>query len=161
MQNSISFSYSGRPTDILISRETPGAYTVGDQAEMDVVVDDSLVRAYADQYGDRNPIHLDEEAGKASVFGSRVAHGMLSFNFFSSILGAGFPGPGTIFVAVHEWKFSAPVKIGDKLSIIIKVGSERMKKNGSFDLGIDASAVNQNGKEVMSGRLVVIAPPPK
>lgn len=154
----INFEYSGRPARIDITVASPSVYTVGDRAEMSVTIDDTLVRTYADQYGDRNPIHLDDEAGKASIFRGRIAHGMLSFNFFSTILGAGFPGPGTIFTGVSDWKFTAPVAIGDVLSIQIQIASERKKGNGSYDLSIAATAINQKGKSVMSGHLGVIAP---
>lgn len=153
-----NFEYSGRPANIEIHLASPSAYSVGDRAEMSVTIDDLLVRTYADQYGDRNPIHLDDAAGKASIFGGRIAHGMLSFNFFSTILGAGFPGPGTIFTGISDWKFTAPVAIGEVLSIQIRIESERKKSNGSYDLAIAATAVNQKGKSVMAGRLNVIAP---
>ena len=103
------FTYSCRSARIEVSQLSAAEYSVGDSARMSVTIDDALVRTYAEQYGDRNPIHLDEAAGRASIFGARIAHGMLSFNFFSTILGAGFPGPGTIFTGVQEWRFTAPV----------------------------------------------------
>lgn len=134
------------------------SYNVGDKATMTVQISDQLVRDYADQYGDRNPIHLDESAGQASVFKCRVAHGMLSFNFFSTLLGAVYPGPGTIFVEVKGWKFSAPVKIGDKLSIEVKIDHLRKKSNGSYEITFDSQAINSENKIVMGGQLVVIAP---
>ncbi|MBX3020079.1 MAG: MaoC family dehydratase [Bdellovibrionales bacterium] len=154
----VELNYGGQTTHIEMQLQAPDAYSVGDRAQMKVVISDILVREYADQYGDRNPIHLDENAAKASIFGARIAHGMLSFNFFSTLLGAGFPGPGTIFTGVSEWKFSAPVLIGDELSIQVTVAAERRKGNGSYDLTFDAAALNAKGKPVMSGKLNVIAP---
>jgi 3-hydroxybutyryl-CoA dehydratase len=158
MDKKIGFKYGGSSAEITVNMQNASAYSIGDSAVMQVVIDDQMVRTYADQYGDRNPIHLDEAAGKASIFRNRIAHGMLSFNFFSTLLGAGFPGEGTIFTGVQEWKFTAPVLIGDKLSIEVKVAAQRQKKNGTFDLVVDAVAVNPAGKPVMSGKLSIIAP---
>lgn len=158
METTLPITYSGQQTTIRIQRQASDSYSEGDAAEMQVQIDDTLVRAYAEQYGDRNPIHLDDEAGRKSLFGARIAHGMLSFNFFSTVLGAGFPGPGTIFTGIQEWRFTAPVLIGDKLDIKLKVSTVRRKKNGSYDLVFDAAAVNSSGRDVMSGRLAVIAP---
>lgn len=157
----IPLRYGSQNTEIQISVQSPSAYTAGDNARMKITVDDKLVRDYADQYGDRNPIHLDDAAGAASIFKSRVAHGMLTFNFFSTILGAGFPGPGTIFKGVNEWRFTAPVKIGDQLIIQVKVLSARQKSNGTYDLQIEGSAATEAGTQVMSGSLGVIAPKPE
>lgn len=160
MQNSIALKYGNSSSDIQIRRESGAGYTAGDGAVMKITVGDQLVRDYAEQYGDRNPIHLDDRAGSESIFKSRIAHGMLSFNFFSTLLGAGFPGPGTIFTGVQEWKFTAPVKIGEELSIEISLAEARQKKSGAFDLIFDARAVKNDGTSVMSGKLAVIGPRP-
>lgn len=153
-EHKLPLRYGSSSTEILVTRASDGAYTVGDGATMRVVVDDALVRTYADQYGDRNPIHLDDEAGRKSLFRSRVAHGMLSFNFFSTILGAGFPGPGSIFLGVQDWKFTAPVKIGDALTLRVAVAELAEKGR----MVVEASAVNEAGVSVMGGRLSLIAP---
>jgi|GEM_PF-568634 len=160
MQNTIDFKYGNQPGQILTRRETGAGYSIGDRSSMKIVISDHLVRDYADQYGDRNPIHLDDQAGQNSIFKARIAHGMLSFNFFSTLLGAGFPGPGTIFTGVQEWKFTAPVKIGDELNIEVQVTAARLKSNGAYDLTFDAKAVKSDGTSVMSGKLGVIAPRP-
>ncbi|NJM10238.1 MAG: hypothetical protein HC883_05090 [Bdellovibrionaceae bacterium] len=158
MERTIAFTYGPHEGQIFIKTEARDAYHDGDHAKMRIVVDDKLVRDYADQFGDRNPIHLDQAAGQASIFKSRIAHGMLSFNFFSTLLGAGFPGPGTIFTGIQDWRFTAPVKIGDELSIEIKIVSARQKSSGAFDLNLEAFAAKADGTKVMSGHLTVIAP---
>jgi 3-hydroxybutyryl-CoA dehydratase len=47
---------------------------------------------------DTNPIHMNDEAGRRSRFGGRVAHGMLSAGLISALLGTRLPGPGTIYM---------------------------------------------------------------
>jgi 3-hydroxybutyryl-CoA dehydratase len=158
MQNKITFDYGSESGEIHIQRQNERSYTPGDSSSMKVVIGDQMVRDYADQYGDRNPIHLDDQAGKNSLFKARIAHGMLSFNFFSTLLGAGFPGPGTIFTGVQEWRFTAPVKIGDQLLLEVKVTSAREKSSGAYDLVLDARAIKNDDTSVMSGKLSVIAP---
>lgn len=160
MQKTIAFNYGSDRGEIRIQRESAQSYTLGDLSSLKVVIGDLMVRGYADQYGDRNPIHLDDQAGKESLFKARIAHGMLSFNFFSTLLGAGFPGPGTIFTGVQEWRFTAPVKIGDELSLEVKVVSAREKSSGAYDLVFEARAIKSDGTSVMSGKLSVIAPKP-
>ncbi len=160
MQNEVQFKYGHSTGQITTKRESATGYVVGDKSTMTITIDDQMVRGYAEQYGDRNPIHLDDEAGQASIFKARIAHGMLSFNFFSTLLGAGFPGPGTIFKGIQEWQFTAPVKIGDQLVIEAAVASARQKSSGAYDLTLAAQASKTDGTSVMSGKLSVIAPKP-
>lgn len=157
-ENSIPLPCRGQNSTILVERAQADAYTVGDQARVDLEISDAMVRAYAEDFGDRNPIHLDEAAGRASVFRGRVAHGMLSMNFFSTLLGAGYPGPGTIFLGVETWSFKAPVRIGERLTFTIRVANVRAKANGSAEMVVEANAANPSGSSVMSGQLKVIAP---
>jgi 3-hydroxybutyryl-CoA dehydratase len=160
MKKTKAFNYGSNRGEIEIHRETERSYTVGDLSSMKVLIGDQMVRGYADQYGDHNPIHLDDQAGRESLFKARIAHGMLSFNFFSTLLGAGFPGPGTIFTGVQDWRFTAPVKIGDELALEVKVASAREKSSGAYDLVFEARAIKNDGTSVMSGKLSVIAPKP-
>lgn len=56
------------------------------------------VNAFAEITGDKNPLHLDADFAKDSVFGQRIIHGMLSSTVFSKVFGMDFPGPGTIYM---------------------------------------------------------------
>ncbi|HED13037.1 MAG TPA: MaoC family dehydratase [Gammaproteobacteria bacterium] len=67
---------------------------------------------YAGVSGDMNPLHLDDAFGASTQFGSRIAHGMLSAGYISTILGTKLPGPGAIYVS-QTLQFRAPVRIGD------------------------------------------------
>lgn len=85
---------------------------VGMAGEYTRAVTEDLIRAFADASGDDNPLHLDAEYAKTTMFREQIAHGMLSASFLSTIFGTIFPGPGGIYLG-QNLKFVAPVKIGD------------------------------------------------
>lgn len=62
--------------------------------------------------GDTNPLHLNELFAGGTRFKGRIAHGMLSASFISTVLGTRLPGPGCIYLS-QSLKFRAPVKAGD------------------------------------------------
>ena len=86
--------------------------SVGMTAVFGKTVTEADIMAYAGVSGDTNPIHLHEEFARGTLFKTRIAHGMLSAGFISTILGTKLPGPGCIYVS-QDLKFKAPVKIGD------------------------------------------------
>jgi len=77
-------------------------------------VTDSDIIMFADVSGDTNPVHLDEAFAKMTPFGERIAHGMLSASFISTVFGTQMPGPGCIYLS-QSLRFKAPVKIGDRV----------------------------------------------
>lgn len=83
-------------------------------------VTEDLIQAFADASGDDNPLHLDEDYAKTTMFKGRIAHGMLSASFLSTIFGTIFPGPGCIYMSQNV-KFTAPVRIGDVVTATAEV----------------------------------------
>ena len=77
---------------------------------------------------DVNPAHLDEEYAKGTMFGGRIAHGMLSAGFISAVLANKLPGPGTIYLS-HTLKFKAPVRPGDTVTATVTVREVNVPKN--------------------------------
>src|SRR5947207_12577662 len=75
-------------------------------------VTDADVVLFAGISGDTNPVHLNEEFAKETMFHGRIAHGMLSASFISTVLGTKLPGPGCIYLS-QNLKFRAPVRSGD------------------------------------------------
>ena len=70
------------------------------------------IQLFGEVSGDVNPVHFDEEFAKTTPFKGRIAHGVLTASYISTILGMKMPGPGTIFMALNT-RFKAPVRIGD------------------------------------------------
>src|ERR1700743_2809433 len=85
---------------------------VGQSASLAKTITEADILMYAAVSMDTNPVHVDAEAAKASIFGERIAHGMLSAGLISALLGTRLPGPGTLYMR-QSLRFAAPVKIGD------------------------------------------------
>src|SRR5262245_8588495 len=85
---------------------------VGATALFTKTVTDADIVLFAGVTGDTNPVHLDEEFAKPTMFKGRIAHGMLTAGFISAVLGTKLPGPGSIYLS-QSLKFKAPVRIGD------------------------------------------------
>lgn len=75
---------------------------------------------YAGLSGDTNPVHLNQEYAKTTMFEGRIAHGMLSAGFISTVLGTRLPGPGTIYLS-QSLQFKVPVRIGDTVTARVTV----------------------------------------
>jgi 3-hydroxybutyryl-CoA dehydratase len=72
--------------------------------------------------GDTNPVHLNEEFAKPTMFKGRIAHGMLTAGFVSAVFGTKLPGPGCIYLS-QSLKFKAPVRIGDTVVARVTVSA--------------------------------------
>jgi len=92
----------------------------GMSATIGKTVTDADIVMFAGISTDTNAVHLDEEFGKSTPFGGRIAHGMLSASFISAVLGAHLPGPGTIYLG-QTLKFKAPVRPGDTVKTTVTV----------------------------------------
>jgi acyl dehydratase len=91
-------------------------YVVGQTCAYHQLVDDKLVRAYADLTGDHNPIHVDDAFAKKTKFGQRIAHGGILFGMISKLLGGEMPGLGTIYLS-QLVNFHEPVFINDTVTL--------------------------------------------
>jgi len=83
------------------------------------VTDEDIVK-FSEVTGDVNPIHLNEDYAKKSIFGQRIAHGMISAGYISAIFGTRFPGAGSIFMS-QSLKFKAPVRINDTVETTVTI----------------------------------------
>jgi 3-hydroxybutyryl-CoA dehydratase len=93
---------------------------VGQTATLSKTITEADIQMYSAVSLDTNPIHVDEEAGRNSRFGSRIAHGMLSAGLISALLGTRLPGPGTIYMR-QSLKFRAPVKVGHTVKATVEI----------------------------------------
>jgi 3-hydroxybutyryl-CoA dehydratase len=93
---------------------------VGMSASITRTMTDEDIRHFAEATGDTNPIHLDEEFAKGTIFKTRIAHGMLTASHISSVFATRLPGAGCIYVS-QEFKFKAPVRLGDDVTARVEV----------------------------------------
>lgn len=78
------------------------------------------IEAFAAVSGDHNPVHLDDDYAKTTMFKGRIAHGMLGASFISTAIASKLPGPGSVYLA-QSLSFKAPVRPGDKVETVITV----------------------------------------
>jgi len=120
------------------------------------IISEEDVILFAKATGDTNPLHLDEEYAKTTMFGGRIAHGMLAGGVISGVLGMHFPGAGTTYLS-QTLKFKKPVRIGDTITIQIEV-AEIIPKAKYCICILNTSCINQSGELVVEGQASVIPP---
>ena len=117
------------------------------------IITDRDIEKFAEISTDHNPVHLDDEYARDTIFEGRIAHGMLTAGLVSAVIGEQLPGHGTIYMS-QNLKFLAPVRPGDLVHAEVKV----------VDMIIDKRRVKLdcrcevNGKNVLVGEAMVLAP---
>ena len=125
---------------------------VGQSASFSKTVSEADVYLFAGISGDFNPVHVDEEYAKQGMFKKRIAHGILTASFISTVLGTKLPGPGAIY-AKQDLKFLAPVFIGDTLTATCTVKEIIAEKKRVI---MDCVVSNQEGTNVLTGEATLI-----
>ncbi len=103
--------------------------------------------------GDNNPVHINEEFASNTMFSGRIAHGMLSAAFISTVLGMKLPGPGAIYVS-QTLRFKAPVRAGDTLNVRATV-TDLVPDKRRATL---STVITVGNRVVLEGEAVVIVP---
>ena len=128
--------------------------TVGQFASFSKTISESDVYLFAGITGDLNPAHVDEEYAKGTYFKTRIAHGMLTASFISTIIGTLLPGPGSIYLG-QEVKFLAPVRFGDTITATAEVDEIIADKK---QIRLKTYCTNQDGVTVLDGQALVSPP---
>ena len=128
-------------------------FTVGERASLTRTIQDEDIQTFARISGDNNPLHLDDEYARSTLFGGRIAHGMLVAGLISAVLGTKLPGPGGIYLS-QSLRFVVPVFPGDAITASVQV-TEWDGARGRMTLLTGGE--NQHGKTVVTGeaRLVM------
>ena len=127
---------------------------VGDFATFSKTISESDVYMYAGIRGDLNPAHVNQVEAEKGMFKERIAHGMLTASFISTVLGMHLPGPGTIYLG-QELSFKRPVKFGDTIEAKVEVIEKIEEKNR---LILRTTCTNQHGEIVIDGKATVMPP---
>ncbi|HKW12749.1 MAG TPA: MaoC family dehydratase [Gemmatimonadaceae bacterium] len=91
------------------------APVVGQTAQRSLTLTEQHVRTFAELTGDYNPLHFDAAFAKATRFGGLVVQGGLTTGLLHALVAMDLPGPGSVFLS-QQWKFTAPVYIGDTIT---------------------------------------------
>ena len=94
--------------------------TIGMTASYAKTITETDIVIFAGISGDNNPLHLNEEFASESIFKGRIAHGMLTAVFISTVLGTKLPGPGCVYLN-QEVRFKAPVRPGQTVNTKVTI----------------------------------------
>ena len=123
-----------------------GARTI---TEADVV-------ALAGLSGDFNPIHTDAEFSKDTVYGQRVVYGLLGLSVLTGLLDRTglFSGSAIAMLGIRDWRFTAPVFIGDTVHLRLTITAVRVTSNPDRGVvGRHFQLLNQHNEVVQEGHI--------
>lgn len=92
-----------------------------------IKITEDLINKYSEITGDKNPIHLDDEYAKQTVFNGRIAHGMLLGGFISKLISEKYPGEGSIYLE-QNLKFINPCYINDLVEVVVELIEQKKQK---------------------------------
>jgi len=134
-------------------------FEVGDQVETAArTITETDIVLFAGLSGDYNQLHTDAEFAKGTIFGERVAHGLLGLTVASGLTGRlGFiEGTAQAFTGL-EWKFRGPIKIGDTIRVQARVRKKKaMSSLGGGFVTFDVAILNQRDETVQKGAWTVL-----
>lgn len=129
-----------------------GDIRIGDTASLSKTITEYDVYAYAGITGDFNPVHVNAEFARHSMFKQRIAHGMIAAGLISAVLGTELPGINTIYMN-QQLSFRAPVFLGDTLTASV---SCKEKNDEKHRIVFQTTVVNQQGTLVADGEARVM-----
>ena len=116
-------------------------------------VTDRDIELFAEVSTDRNPVHLDDDYAHDTIFGGRIAHGMLTAGLISAVIGEQLPGHGTVYLG-QSLKFLAPVRPDDMVLAEVEVMEiDHAKRRVKME-----TRCIVDGKKVLVGEATVLAP---
>lgn len=126
---------------------------IGMSRSLRKVVTDRDIELFAEVSTDHNPVHLDDDYARDTIFQGRIAHGMLTAGLISAVIGEQLPGHGTVYMG-QTLKFMAPVRPGDMVLAEVTVRDiDHSKRRATLDC-----ACSVDGKTVLRGEATVLVP---
>lgn len=124
---------------------------IGDTASFSKTISEFDIYQFAGITGDFNPLHINQEFAETTIFKGRIAHGILTGSFISTVLGTKIPGPNSIYLS-QSFRFTAPVRIGDTVKAVVEVVEKRDEKKL---ITLKTQVFNQDGEIVVDGEAVI------
>ena len=121
--------------------------SVGQKAKRSLELTAAHVKSYAEMTGDYNPLHFNESFVSKTKFGKLVVQGGLTTGLLHALVAMDMPGPGTVFLN-QNWKFTAPVFIGDTITAEAEVLSVHATKPVTQ---LKVVITRQDGETVLEG----------
>lgn len=126
--------------------------SVGMSESFKVTITQEMLDSFKGITGDINPLHNDESFAVSKGHPGRVAYGMLTASFLSTLAGVYIPGERSLIQQV-ETKFSSPVYIGDELTVKGEI-VELVESVQRLELKV--TITNQSGKKVLRGKMQIL-----
>jgi acyl dehydratase len=120
---------------------------IGQKTARSITLTTDHVKTFAALTGDYNPLHFDESFAARTKFGRLVVQGGLTTGLLHALVATDLPGPGTVFLS-QNWKFTAPVFIGDTITAEAEVITIHQSKPVT-QLKVNVS--RQTGETVLDG----------
>ena len=120
---------------------------VGRKARRSLTLTAEHVKTFAQLTGDYNPLHFDAQYAAQTKFGALVVQGGLTTGLLHALVAMDLPGPGTVFLS-QNWKFTAPVYIGDTITAEAEVASVHATKPVCQ---LKIKVTRQTGETVLEG----------
>lgn len=134
-------------------------FEIGDADETAArTITETDVVLFAGLSGDYNQLHTDAEFARGTLFGERIAHGLLGLSVVSGLASRlGFvEGTAQAFMAL-EWKFRRPIKIGDTIRARLEARQKKeMPRLGGGFVVFDVVVLNQQDEAVQKGAWTVL-----
>lgn len=132
---------------------------IGDAFTVSKTLTEADVAMFCAISGDFDPIHVDEVHARSTVFGRRIAHGILSMALLSTVAARmsarakerGFPG-SSVSMGFDKLRFVKPVFIGDTLTASYRVEEIDPERGRSYSA---VSVINQSDETCVAGRHVM------
>ena len=126
---------------------------IGMSRYVEKTVTDRDIELFAEVSTDRNPVHLDDDYARDTIFEGRIAHGMLTAGLISAVIGEQLPGHGAVYLG-QSLKFKAPVRPGDRVRAEVTVREiDYSRRRVTLDCECSIK-----GKPVLTGEALVLAP---
>ena len=126
---------------------------IGMTRSLTKLITDRDIELFAEVSTDRNPVHLDDDYARDTIFEGRIAHGMLTAGLISAVIGEQLPGHGTVYLG-QSLRFMAPVRPGDIVNAVVSVTAiDHAKRRVTLETHCSV------GKTVvLKGEALVLAP---
>lgn len=126
---------------------------IGMSRHVEKTITDRDIELFAEISTDRNPVHLDDDYARDTIFEGRIAHGMLTAGLISAVIGEQLPGHGSVYLG-QSLKFKAPVRPGDRIRAEVTVREiDYARRRVTLDC-----VCSIKGKPVLTGEALVLAP---
>lgn len=126
---------------------------IGMTRSLSKTIGDREIEMFAELSTDHNPVHLDDDYARDTIFEGRIAHGMLTAGLISAVIGEQLPGHGTVYLG-QSLKFMAPVRPGDRVEATVSVTAIDF---GRRRVTLDC-ACRVGDTVVLKGEALVLAP---